>query len=64
VSSKMSIKCSICNKESTTYNYLGFSLCPKCHGYFRDVKVPNHIPVDQWYKYQLLVAKGRFENNR
>jgi hypothetical protein len=60
----MSIKCSICNKEGTTYSYYGFNLCPKCHGYFRDAKIPSHIPKEQWYKYQLLVAEEKFSENK
>jgi hypothetical protein len=60
----MSIKCSICeNKSATSYNYYKFSLCPRCHGYFRDAEIPDHIPEAQWYKYQLLVAKEKFEEN-
>ena len=64
MSSKMSIKCSICNREGTTYNYFAFSLCPICNGNFRDAFIPSHIPEEQWYKYQLLRAKEKFENNR
>jgi hypothetical protein len=59
------MKCSICDKNSaTTYNYWGFNLCPKCHGYFRDAKIPDYIPEEQWYKYQIFVAKEMNENNR
>jgi hypothetical protein len=58
----MSIKCTICDKEGTTYNYWGFNLCIKCNGSFRDTFIPDHIPKDQWYKYQLLKAKEKFEN--
>lgn len=47
------------------YNYITFNLCPKCHGYFRDVNIPDHIPKEQWYKYKLLVVEENFsENNR
>lgn len=61
----MSIKCTICNKEGSIYNYFAFNLCPKCHGNFRDTKIHNHIPEEQWYKYKLLVAKEKFsESNR
>jgi uncharacterized CHY-type Zn-finger protein len=59
----MSIKCTICDKEGTTYNYWGFNLCPKCNGNFRDGFIPDHIPKNQWYKYQLLTVKEKFENN-
>lgn len=45
------------------YNYWGFNLCPKCNGYFRDVKIPEHIPETQWAKYKLLVAEEKFEEN-
>lgn len=57
------MKCSICNREHTTYSYYGFDLCPKCNGNFRDAKIPDHIPKEQWYKYQLLTAKGKYESN-
>jgi hypothetical protein len=61
----MSIKCSICDRDGgTTYNYWGFNLCPKCNGNFRDAKIPEYIPSQQWYKYQLLAAKEKFEEDK
>ena len=45
------------------YNFYGFNLCPKCHGYFRDTKIPDYIPSKQWYKYKFSIAKEKFENN-
>jgi uncharacterized CHY-type Zn-finger protein len=63
MSSEMSIKCTICDKEGTTYNYYGFNLCPKCNGCFRDAHIPKHIPEEQWYSYKLLLARKKFNEN-
>jgi hypothetical protein len=59
----MSIKCSICGRPGTTYNYWGFNLCPRCNGYFRDAYIPEYLPKEQWCKFKLKVAKEKFEEN-